>query len=201
MNIHVWPIEKLVDYPRKINQSGILAAPVKTFLGKHWDRMEEAHAAEYRRLYPNLVALAKLVNKSFELPPMSTSGQEWDRVAQWWPFCVLRETAREEDREGCKRLLHFFLLELGVRLPKGVLTPFRLKRGRPKETEVIYQAWIAQGRPRLTSRVCDELAQRFYGPEFARAKSYTAIRTRLRTRVKATILRHEVAATKFERIS
>jgi hypothetical protein len=41
----------------------------------------------------------------------------------------------EEDREGCKRLLHFSLLELGVRLPKGVLTPFRLKRGRPKETE------------------------------------------------------------------
>jgi hypothetical protein len=176
------------------------AVSIETFLGKHLNRMEEAHSAEFRRRNSNLLMLCKLLDQEYQPPPMTTWRPEWDAVAQWWPFGVLRQVAEELDREGCKRLLYFFLLELGVRLPKGVLMPFRLKRGRPKGTEAIYQAWIAQGRPKPTSRVCDELARRFYDPELVRSR-IPAARTRLRNRIRATILRHEMAVTKFAPIS
>src|ERR1019366_8083267 len=122
-------------------------------------------------------------------------------VAQWWPFDVLRQAAQEEDTEGCKALLHFFLSGLGVRLPKGVLTTFRGKRGRPKETESIYKAWIAQGRPRLIWRVCEDSARVFNALEFDQSKSDASIRKRLLNRIRVTILRHEVAVTKFGSIS
>jgi hypothetical protein len=132
---------------------------------------------------------------------MITSGADWEEVAQWWPIRLLREAAEEGDSEGCKRLLAFFLSELGVRLPKGVLIPFQWKRGRPNETEEIYKAWIAKGRPAPSWRVCDELAKAFYAAEFAEAKSNSNLGKKLRDRVHATLLRHELAATKSAPIS
>jgi hypothetical protein len=177
------------------------ALPLETLGGKQINRMEQAYAAHRRRQYGNLEILRKLLDKDYQPPRMTTSGVEWEEVAQWWPFNVLRQTAEEEDSEGCKRLLQFFLSELGVRLPKGVLMPFRRKRGRPKETEPIYKTWIAQGRPRLDWRVCEDLARSFYALEFEQAKSDLSLRTKLRTRIRVTILRHEVAVTKFRSIS
>jgi len=126
---------------------------------------------------------------------------DWGEVAQLWPFDVLRQTVEDEDSEGCKTLLRFLLSKLGVQLPKGVLTPFRGKPERPKETESIYRAWIAQGRPKLTWRVCEDFARRFYPHEFEQAKSDLGLRNKLRNRIRVTILRHEVAVTKLESIS
>ena len=180
MEVQRWPIEK-------------------TFLGKQMNRMQQAYTVQHRR--SNLVLLCELLDKDYQPPQMTTSGADWEEVARWWPFDVLRQAAEEEDSEGCKTLLHFFLSELGVRLPKGVLTPFRGKRGRPKETESIYKAWIAQGRPRLTWRVCEDLARGFYALEFEQAKSDASLRQKLRNRIRVTILRHEVAVTKFGSIS
>jgi len=40
-------------------------------------------------------------------------------------------------------LFHKLVIRHG-QLPKGVLVPFRWKRGRPNETEAIYEAWIAK---------------------------------------------------------
>ncbi len=177
------------------------ALPLETFLGEHLNRMQQAYTAERRRRHGNLEMLCALLNKDYQPPRMTTSGAEWKEVAQWWPFDVLRQTAEEEDSEGCKRLLHYFLSELGVRLPKGVLMAFRRKRGRPKETEAIYKTWIAQGRPRLTSRVCEDLARGFYALEAEQAKSDPSLRQKLRNRIRVTILRHEAAVTKFEAIS
>jgi hypothetical protein len=177
------------------------ALPFETFLGKQMNRMQQAYIAQHRRRYGNLEILCELLNKDYQPPRMTTSGAEWEEVAQWWPFDVLRQTADEDDSEGCKRLLHFFLSELGVRLPKGVLMPFRGKRGRPKETEAIHKAWIARGRPRLTWRVCEDLARGFYALEFEQAKSDSSLRKKLRNRIRVTILRHEVAVTKFGSIS
>ena len=114
---------------------------------------------------------------------------------------MLRQAAEEGDSEGCKRLLYFFLSELDVRLPKGVLIPFRGKRGRPNKTEGIYEAWIAKDRPAPSWRVCDDLAKTFYAAEFAQAKSNPNLRKKLRDRVRATILRHALAATKSAPIS
>jgi hypothetical protein len=101
---------------------------------------------------------------------------------------MLREAAEQGDSEGCKRLLDYFLSNLGIRLPKGVLVPFRWTPGRPKETERIHEEWIAKGRPVLNWRVCDELAKTFYPEEFARAQANASLRKRLPDRVRATIL-------------
>jgi hypothetical protein len=177
------------------------ALPFETSFEKQMNRMQQAYTAQQRRRYPNLVLLRELLDKDYQPPQMTTSGEDWDEVAEWWPFDVLRQAAEEEDTEGCKRLLHFFLSELRVRLPKGVLTPLRRKRGRPKATESIYKAWIAQGRPRLTWRVCEDLARGFYALEFGQAKSDSSLRKRLRIRIRVTILRHEAAVTKFGPIS
>jgi hypothetical protein len=163
--------------------------------------MEQAYAAHQRRRFGSLMIFCELLDKDYQPPQMTTSGADWEEVAQWWPFDVLREAVEEEDTEGCKMLLRFFLSKLGVGLPKGVLTPFRGKRGRPKETESIHKAWIAQGRPKLIWRVCEDLARSFYALEFEQAKSDLGLRKRLRTRIRVTILRHEVAVTKFGSIS
>lgn len=177
------------------------AVPIETFLGKQLDRMEQAYAADYRRRYSNLMMLRELLDKDYQPPRMTTSGTEWEEVAEWWPFRVLRQAAEEQDSEGCKRLLHFFLWELRIRLPKGVLVPLRWKHGRPNETEAVYKAWIARGQPKPTWRVCEDLARIFYAREMEQAKSDTGARRKLRVRIRATLLRHELAATKFAGIS
>ena len=169
-------------------------------LGKHLKRMEQAYAADQRRRYRNLMLLCELLDKDYQAPGMTTSGAEWEEVAQWWPFHVLRQAAEENDSEGCKRLLYFFLLELDIRLPQGVLAAWRSKRGRPNETEEIYKAWIARGKPKPTWRVCEDLARIFYPGEIEQAQSDPGPRTKIRARIRATLLRHELAITKFARI-
>jgi hypothetical protein len=164
-------------------------SPAETLPTKQKDRMEQAYAAHHRRRFSNLDMLSKLLNKDYQPPRMNTS--DLKEFAEWWPFDVLRQTAAEEDIEGCKHLLRFFLSELGVRLPNGVLMPFRGKRGRPKETEAIYEAWIALGRPNPTWPVCDALARTFYVHEFAQAKSNVILRQKLRKRIWVTLFRHE----------
>ena len=50
----------------------------------------------------------------------------------WWPVRLLREGAAEDDSEGFKRILHYFLMSLYIQLPKGVLIPFRWTLGPPE---------------------------------------------------------------------
>jgi len=97
--------------------------PIRQFLGKHLNRMEQAHEAQQRERFPQLIALYELLHEECRPAPPGTSGPEWDELARWSPMRVLRQAAKEEDSEGCKRLLYFFLLELDIRLPKGVLVP------------------------------------------------------------------------------
>jgi hypothetical protein len=175
--------------------------PPGKFLGKYVSLMEKAHAAEQRRRFGNLMALLELLDKEYKPPPMTMSGGFWKEVEQWWPFVVLRQAAEDGDSEGCKRLLYSFLSELNVQLPKDVLIPFRWKHGRPSETEAIYEAWIARGRPTTTWKVCDELAKIFYAGDFAKAKSDPKLRKNLRDRIRATLLRHRLIATKSIPIS
>src|SRR6266852_1846660 len=172
-----------------------MAVPVRKFFGKHFSAIEKGHAAEERQRRPmSLVEMFELVEKGeYEAPRWITSAEMWKEVADWWPVRLLQDAAEDGDSEGCKRILHYFLASLGVQLPKGVLVPFRWKRGRPNETEGIYEAWIAKDRPAPTWRVCDDLAKAFYGDEFARAMSNPSLRKRLRDRVRATILRHHLA--------
>jgi hypothetical protein len=167
---------------------------IPKFFGKYSTPIEQAHAAEERQRNMNAAKLMEIIERGeYEAPRMIKSEMLWEEVERWWPIRLLREAVDEGDSEGCKRLLHYFLSRLGVRLPEGVLIPFRWKRGRPKETEGIYEAWIAKGRPTTTWRVCDDLAKTFYAHEFAQAKSNSNLRKKLRDRVRATIARHGLA--------
>lgn len=168
--------------------------PVRKFFGKHFAAIQRGHATEERQRSMTLMDVFESIGKGeYEIPRLITSEELWEEVRDWWPVRLLREAAEEGDREGCKRMLHYFLLQLDVPLPKGVLMPFRWKRGRPNKTEGIYEAWIAKGRPRLTWRVCEDLAKTFYGSEFAQAKSDSKQRKKLRDRVHSAVLRHQLA--------
>ena len=181
--------------------------PFRKFFGEYASAIEKAHAREERQRNGKAVTLRQFVqsvaNGEFEPCRLITSADLRAEVEQWWPIRLIREAAEAGDVEGCKRLLHYFLLELQVPLPDGVLRPFRWKRGRPKETEGIYASWIERGRPALTWRVCEDLTKNFYPEEFARAKSNPNLRKKLRDRVRATIARHQqvLAATKPAGIS
>ena len=179
------------------------AVPVQKFFGKYHAAIKKGHAAEERqRSIATVAGLVELIEKGeYEAPRWITSGEMWDEVRGWWPVRLLREAADEDDSEGFKRILHYFLTSLDVSPPKGVLIPFRWKRGRPNETEGIYEAWIAKGRPSLTWRVCEDLAKTFNGDEFAHAKSNPILRRKTRNRVRAAILRHQLVATKPARVS
>jgi len=175
--------------------------PITKFLGKYPPLMAKARAEQERQRYGKLAVLA---NWGKDQPPaMITSGRDWEDFADWGPIGVLRQAAEEGDHEGCKRLLSYILMGLDVRLPTGVLMPFRWKRGRPNETEPIYEAWVAKGRPIPSWRVCEELAKAFYPDEAAKARSDTNVRKTLRDRVRKTIRRHQLitAATKSTPIS
>ena len=54
------------------------------------NRMQQAYTAQHRRRYANLVLLCELLDKDYQPPQMTTSGADWEEVAQWWPFDVLR---------------------------------------------------------------------------------------------------------------
>ena len=175
--------------------------PVDKFFGKYASAIQKAHARENR---PRLISAASLLDDfDFEFSRLISTDDLWRELPLWWPIRMLRDAAGQGDTEGCKRLLHYFLGNLGIHLPKGVLVPFRWNPGRPKQTERIYEAWIAKGRPVLNWRICDELAKTFYAEEFATAQSDPSLRKRLRDRIRATILRHEAApaATKPTQVS
>src|SRR5213594_1622855 len=62
-----------------------------------------------------------VANGEFEPCRLITSADLRAEVEQWWPIRLIREAAGAGDVEGRKRLLHYFLLELQVPLPDGVL--------------------------------------------------------------------------------
>jgi hypothetical protein len=162
--------------------------PIPKFFGKYWKPIEEALAREEKS-----ITMESLVKGEHGRVRFITDGMLWDELREWWPVQLLRAAAKENDREGYKRVLSYFLLKVVARPPQGVLTPFRWKRGRPEETESVYHAWIAMGRPSLNWRILDELAKLYYADHFARARSDAKLRKNLRDRIGETIRRHERA--------
>jgi hypothetical protein len=181
--------------------------PLDKFFGQWGDLLLKSHAAEdaFRELLaaekrglnaadfaPNLLKDPRQAR----LEPIgeavcdSFSPELWDTVGNWWPFRMLKIASETGDVEGYKRLLIYFLLELGVKPPEGVLIPFRWPRGRPKETETAHAAWIAKGRPELNWRVLDDLARSCYGDDFRKGQSDAKLRKNLRDKIRGAILRH-----------
>jgi hypothetical protein len=119
--------------------------------------------------------------------------QLWETAREWWPVRLLRELAADGKAETYKRVLFQFLIELQAMPPEGVMKPFKWTRGRPRATRAIFDRWCSMGRPALTTRMADRLAKEFYPDEFKRAAGKPK---KLRDRVRATIRRHDSAATK-----
>jgi hypothetical protein len=166
-------------------------------LGKYANEIVENRAREERRAAVKNASkyLAGIEHGDYASPPrLITTSQLWEEFKQWWPVGLLRAAARENDIEGYKRVLAYLLLILHVPPPDGVLVPFRWKRGRPEETEMIYRAWLAMGKPPLRWRVLDRLAKTFYTDPFTQALSDGKLRKNLRDRVRNTIRRYEPAA-------
>ena len=163
----------------------------KAFFGEYWNAMVEAHKAERRprNLQTGHLGTSKAPRLIDGKRPSSTD--LWDAVEEWWPIQLLQEAAEKRDAEGFKRILSDFLRNLHAFPPKGVLVPFRWKRGRRKETENIYAAWLESGRPETDRRVCDQLAKQFYPEEYTEPKKDGKVRKKLRDRIRATIRRHD----------
>ena len=179
------------------------AQPIKKFFGKYANEIFAAEARQRQGTITLRDLSPKLGEEDFAPPRLIDPSRTWEELAEWWPFRLLRKAAAEKDAEGYKRLLHYFLLQLGVSPPKGVLVAFRWKVGRPGEAELIYAAWVSKGRPALNWRTLDGLAKVFYPDQFAKCLSDGKLRKNLRDRVGNAIRRHEsqVAATKPHSIS
>jgi len=176
------------------------------FFGRYWIHLSKAEDREKRLAGPFTIGtLMTMLGDGDGIDPfrLIRASKLWDELQISWPVQMLQQASAAGDVEGCKRLLHHFLNRMGVQPPAGVLMPFRWEPGRPEETEDIYEAWIAMGRPSVNWHVLDELARTFYPPEFQAAKSDLKLRKKLRDRIRATIRRHEARdpATKPRRVA
>jgi hypothetical protein len=168
-------------------------------VAKYAQRMKAARVAESWARYPKMMALLALQAHAPQEITLDEimRGTDWVEMAQWWPFRLIQEVAAEGDAEGCKRMLAFFLPKLKVHLPPGVLARFQ-QRGRPNETAHIYEAWVAQGQPRIRWRICEELAKEFYPIEYGQAKANPRLRKKLRDRVRSALWRNMIAQSAAE---
>ena len=181
----------------KMPRKNPAAVPLKKFFGKYASEILENDARDKRRAAVTNVGefLAGIEKGDYASPPrLMTTSQLGEEVRKWWPVGLLRKAARENQSEDYKRVLAYLLGMLDVPPPDGVLVPFRWKRGRPEETEMIHRAWLAMGKSPLNWRVLDQLAKTFYPDQFTQAVSDGKLRKNLRDRVRNTIRRYEPVA-------
>ena len=174
--------------------------PLHEFFGEYWEQISSSQVLEKTLLSRSANCSISEALKEIEYRE-SHSPELWETVRHWWPISVLR-TAADKDAELFKRLLHYFLLQLMVKPPEGVFTPFRWPPGRPKEKgpKAVFDAWIAKKRPPLTSQVLHSIAEECYAAEYRDADA--SLRLKLRNRVRTAILHREPgAATKPSSIS
>jgi hypothetical protein len=152
------------DKPKKKNP---MAVSFDEFMGKYARDIHRYQAAESRSAGNTLAAAL-----AGEIEParlIFSPADFWEEVRRWWPVRLLQQAASEKDAEAYKKLLHYWLICLcDEQPPKGVLTPWRGKPGRPrqKESEEVVLTWIKIGRPSLSRQ---NLARTFYGEAFTKA--------------------------------
>lgn len=177
--------------------------PNNKFIGKYANHVLEAEALE--KQYKEDRATINQATVPFRNTRRSSLSwsQTGEEVEGWWLIPLLRAATAEKDTESYKQLVSLFLGQLGAEPPEGVLIPFRLNVGRPRENEMILGAWVANGSPALNSRTLDRLAKILYPDQFPKALSDGKLRKNLRDRVGNAIRRNEArgAATKPHLIS
>ncbi len=113
---------------------------------------------------------------------------------------MLRTAANIGDIEGYKRLLWFFLVELNVAPPEGVLD-FRFPKGRPRSEDtrrLICQEWEkSKNKRKRPMEIYSDIAKKIHGDDYKQADQKE--RTKLNARVKAQVHRIK-AGTKIETI-
>jgi hypothetical protein len=149
------------EKPKKKNP---MAVSFDEFMGKYARDIREYQAAEERSSTGSSLARGLMGARLIFSP-----ADFWEEVRGWWPVRLLQQAASEKDAEAYKRLLHYWLICLCDELPpKGVLTPWRGKPGRPREkkSDEVVLKWIKIGRPSLSRQ---NLAREFYGEAFTKA--------------------------------
>jgi hypothetical protein len=140
------------------------AVPIKQFLGGYASAVAAGHASDKRSRANNFID--RVLRDDYEREPVTitSSAQLWDEVEDWWPVRLLRKAATEKDSESFRRLLHYWLSGLGVRVPKDAL-PLRGSPGRTLKPETlrIYQCWVEIGKPPING---NKLARQVFGPAF-----------------------------------
>jgi hypothetical protein len=144
-----------------------LAVPIQEFLGDYADIWFALHDRERKSLQSQANAWTSLFWNPGEDERFHYDPDLWEKVQRWWPVRVLR-LAADEDPEQTKRLLYFWLRLLEVKLPEGVLVPFRGKPGRPRKdnTAAIVATWTMLGKPYLSGQL---LARKVFGESFTSA--------------------------------
>jgi hypothetical protein len=113
---------------------------------------------------------ADLVNSSRVLPLPNPLPPIMEAIRDHPFFQLLRAAARENCPDAYNIFLYQWLSRMGVAPPEGVFNDPRRKSGRrrDRQTALIYEKWLALGRPTLGSR---RLAFEIYGPLFNKANS------------------------------
>ncbi len=116
---------------------------------------------------------------------------------------LLRKSIRDANPEQYKAVLLDFLRELRVAPPPRVITPFRGDPGarQTKTNKQLCWQWELDGRPEITSALCDKYAEKFYPTNHAKAKPSTKPYKNLISKIRTPLLNYKKKqpATNFSR--
>jgi hypothetical protein len=98
--------------------------------------------------------------------------------------------------EEFRSQLPALLQELGLEIPGGLLKPPAGRAGRPysERTSNIRKEWIRRDKPKITARVCDQLAKQFFAAELKGVDRGSPEHKKARERVRQALKRFEPPA-------
>src|ERR1700722_20369903 len=92
------------------------AVPINQFLGKYASAVAAGHESDKQSRANNF--FDRVLRDYYGPEPViiTSTEQLWGEVGRWWPVRLLRKAAEEKDSESFRRLLHYWLSGLGVRV-------------------------------------------------------------------------------------
>jgi hypothetical protein len=128
------------------------------------------------------LSFERLMREEYSLPvhmarfppkPQSADPKYIERASRAGRFLpILKRAARKGHTEAYKVLLVLFLDCFKIELPRGVITPWKIKTAgaprKPKNTSV-RELWNADGRPKITNALCRKYARLLFPDELADA--------------------------------
>ncbi len=116
----------------------------------------------------------------------------WETLSQSKFVSLLRRASSDLDTESFKCVLLKMLKQWEIVPPAGTFTRMKAVPGAPlkRVTEEIRACWEQEGKPSITGELCSAYAERFYTPDYRKAKSKRAKKT-LTDRVRTPLLNYQ----------